>query len=172
MNIKLTIWTATTDGDNCPLTTTVHATSAEACDRVRADLAPSDPLNQTIFMPPKGSIGEAEGLAATWERLFDGSCIIQSHEVDFAEAAADDEYDPQSPTFLAIQRMVGHSLREWWVDIIYRTRAGSLGHFSTGVTAATEQVAREAAEFEYRKKHRGEITDVRITGAPAKGGAS
>jgi len=56
--------------------------------------------------------------------------------------------------------------REHWADFTYRTRSGSLGHLSLSVTATTQEVARELAEFEYRKKHRGEITDVKITTRP------
>ena len=35
---QITIWTATTDGDECPLTTTAHGSEQEMLERVRSDL--------------------------------------------------------------------------------------------------------------------------------------
>lgn len=157
MNIKLTGWTVTTDGDNCPLMTTVHATLAEACKRVRDDLVShyaNGPLGRDVSVPKDAS---SEDLQALWELHVGGACIIQSHEVEFdVPADWESEYDPNSSSAKA-------QSRECWVKLTYRTRAGSLGTWSGAYTAVDDADARAKAEFDFRKKHRGEIEDVRIT---------
>lgn len=64
------LWTATTDGDNCELTTTAHRTREEAEARVRADL-----------WPVEQDAGPVDSLRYAWESAMDGACIIQEHEL-------------------------------------------------------------------------------------------
>lgn len=84
---KVTVWTCTTEGDNCPLTTTVHATEAEAQERVRddlrADCKPSK-LEHLNAMP-------AADLPGAWQDKNDGACIIESHEFATTGALAPSE---------------------------------------------------------------------------------
>jgi len=77
MNIKLKVWTVTTDGDNCPITTTVHVTKAAACRRVRDDLA-----NRFTSAELDAAGDDLERLASMWEVTNDGACAIEEHTVE------------------------------------------------------------------------------------------
>lgn len=73
----LQMWTCTTDGNNCPLTTTVHATEVAAWGRVREDLlADCSPrhLDLVNSMIP-------DQLLELWHRKNDGACMIERHDV-------------------------------------------------------------------------------------------
>lgn len=78
--MKVTIWTATTDGDNCETFTSAHGTPSEAEQRIR------DGLNDYI----DASTLTGEALVEAWEQKFDGACIIRAHEVEIG--LADDEF--------------------------------------------------------------------------------
>lgn len=69
------IWTCTTDGDDCPLTTTVHATREEAEARPRDELAEDCPPRQLAHL--NSLTGDA--LSEAWSNKFDGACIIEEH---------------------------------------------------------------------------------------------
>lgn len=69
------IWTATTDGDNCPLTTTAHPSEAQAQNRVLNDLHASG------IGIPEACMNHTLSLRELWESRMDGACIIQEHEV-------------------------------------------------------------------------------------------
>lgn len=69
-----TIWTCTTDGDNCSLTTTVHANEADAIARVRRDLESSGKFTARCYTD-----GE---IADKWTDLMDGACIIEPHNIE------------------------------------------------------------------------------------------
>lgn len=62
------VWTCTTDGDNCPLTTTVHATREEAEARARGELSDAS------------DILTGDALSESWGAEFDGACIIEEHK--------------------------------------------------------------------------------------------
>lgn len=86
--MTLTIWTRTTDGDNCPLTTTAHASREEAEAAVWADLAPEIARHSADGAPAAPLAGEALRLA--WAATFDGACSIEAH--DIPEARRDDAF--------------------------------------------------------------------------------
>jgi len=69
------IWTATTDGDNCELTTTVHSDQDGAARRVLGDMGIPFALAAVDLRTDLGQI------IATWEKRMDGACLIQEHEV-------------------------------------------------------------------------------------------
>lgn len=71
--MKVTVWTATTEGNNCPVTTTVHATESDALRRVLADLD----------LPPnwRGSATNDQ-VCTAWSEHNDGPCIIEEHAVE------------------------------------------------------------------------------------------
>lgn len=73
-----TIWTCTTDGNNRSVTTTVHATAADAYARVRADLAEDCPAHQLKHLQ---AIADAD-LVPAWEGYCDGACIIEPHNIE------------------------------------------------------------------------------------------
>lgn len=75
---KVIIWTTTTDGDNCPLTTTVHLDEMSACRRVLDDLIYSRK------QWPKDDPPKSELVRKAWGDAMDGSCIIESHEIEIA----------------------------------------------------------------------------------------
>ena len=66
--MKITVWTVTTDGDDCALTTTVHGTLKGALNRVAGD------LDEKEFL----TIDDA---VAAWEQANDGACCIEDHWV-------------------------------------------------------------------------------------------
>lgn len=72
-----TIWFATTDGEDCPLHTTVHWTQAEAEDRVMRDLAEDCP--ETL---------RGTELVEMWELTNNGRCIIEAHEMPQPESSS------------------------------------------------------------------------------------
>lgn len=74
------LWTVTTDGDECPLTTTVHATEASALERVRNDLRADCKAHQRESL----NTMTAEELREAWEAANDGACIIESHDIPAA----------------------------------------------------------------------------------------
>jgi hypothetical protein len=80
----VTVWTCTTEGDNCPLTTTAHASQAEAFERVRDDLRADCPGHQVASLNGMS----ASDMPDEWERKYDGACIIESHEVLVTPSAA------------------------------------------------------------------------------------
>lgn len=75
--MKVTIWTATTDGNDCDLTTTVHATQVEAETRVLGDMGIPYALGGDLR-------GNLQLIRETWEQRMDGACVIQEHEVEIA----------------------------------------------------------------------------------------
>lgn len=73
-----TIWTLATDGDNCPLTISVHTTEADAMESVRGVL--EDDCKNPEILARLETMTAAE-LSAAWEETNDGACIIESHEM-------------------------------------------------------------------------------------------
>ncbi len=71
------VWTCTTDGDNCPLSTTLHATEAEALERVRDDLRADCKPSQLASLEAM----PAADLADAWTDKNDGACIIEEHDL-------------------------------------------------------------------------------------------
>lgn len=72
-----TIWTLTTDGDECPLTTSVHPTEQDAMESVRnvlEDDCKPDVLERLPTMT-------ADELSEVWGEINEGACIIESHAV-------------------------------------------------------------------------------------------
>lgn len=69
------IWTATTEGDNCPITTTVHPSEAQAQNRVLNDLCA---IGVGI---PEAAMNHTPTIVEIWEHRMDGACLIQEHEV-------------------------------------------------------------------------------------------
>ncbi|TAI67594.1 hypothetical protein [Bradyrhizobium sp. Leo170] len=75
----ITIWTCTTEGDNCGTETTVHATQSEAVDYVRASLR--DLLKRKPERLAEIEAATADNIAELWEDVADGPCIIEAHPV-------------------------------------------------------------------------------------------
>lgn len=71
------LWTATTDGHNMDLVTTLHLTKFDAYKRVVADLLDSG----RVLSIPKEEASSEVVLRKLWEATFDGACIIKEHEV-------------------------------------------------------------------------------------------
>lgn len=71
--MKVTVWTLTTDGDNCPIDTRVFATAAEAYAALRAALAEDHDVP---------ALTKDDELSDLWTELNDGACILESHVVD------------------------------------------------------------------------------------------
>jgi hypothetical protein len=86
MKHKVTVWTATTDGDNCPVCTTVHATEKEAWARIREDLIQgwNDERHAAIAAAPD------EELHDMWADDMDGVCMVESQEVEVDIPASDE----------------------------------------------------------------------------------
>lgn len=68
------LWTATTDGDNCELTTTAHLTQRAAARRVLKDMGIPFALAGALQT-------DMEQVRESWESRMDGACIIQEHEL-------------------------------------------------------------------------------------------
>ncbi|MCW2195059.1 hypothetical protein AB7M45_007832 [Bradyrhizobium elkanii] len=75
----ITIWTCTTEGDNCGTETTVHATEAAAVDYVRGSLR--DILKRNPERLAAIEAATAENIAELWEDSVDGPCIIEEQAV-------------------------------------------------------------------------------------------
>jgi hypothetical protein len=75
---RVTVWTLTTEGDNCPVSTTVYASEAEALAILRRDLCadchPSERRNLAALPDDE--------LTDEWSRRFDGPCRVESHEIE------------------------------------------------------------------------------------------
>lgn len=81
MRLKIELWTATTEGDNCPLSTTVHADEASARQRIIDDMT-------RMGRPPLGDVtGNSYALAQAWGNKMDGGCIIERHELKSEQLA-------------------------------------------------------------------------------------
>lgn len=76
--MMITIWTATTDGDNAPLTTTVHAQESHARARVFRDL-----LESGIACGQRER-DDTAALAESWRDQMDGACLIEDHAIEIA----------------------------------------------------------------------------------------
>jgi hypothetical protein len=72
-----TVWTLTTDGDNCALTTSVHPTKDDAAESVRDTLRGDCKPSQLASLEAM----TAEELSEAWGEINDGACIIESHEM-------------------------------------------------------------------------------------------
>lgn len=75
----ITIWTCTTEGDNCGTETTVHATEAAAVDYVRASLR--DILKRWPERLAAVETATADNISELWEHSVDGPCIIEEQSV-------------------------------------------------------------------------------------------
>lgn len=73
--MKVTIWTATTDGEGCDLTTTAHATEDDCRARLLRDLDASG-------RPLMGGEHTTGAIQEFWTEKMDGACIIEAHEVE------------------------------------------------------------------------------------------
>ncbi|WP_050400395.1 hypothetical protein [Bradyrhizobium embrapense] len=94
----ITIWTCTTEGDNCGTETTVHATQGEAVDYVRAALR--DILkNRRPERLAAIAAATAENIKELWEDAVDGPCIIEEQSVTlppFAVAIYETRYGDET----------------------------------------------------------------------------
>ncbi|MGY3482256.1 hypothetical protein ACVW1C_000139 [Bradyrhizobium sp. USDA 4011] len=75
----ITIWTCTTEGDNCGTETTVHATQSEAVEYVRTSLR--DILKRTPERLAAVEAATADNISELWEAAVDGPCIIEEQTV-------------------------------------------------------------------------------------------
>lgn len=71
--MQLTVWTCTTEGDDMPLETTVHATFEEAAEPCR------EALRQMEWLDP---LDTAAQIGDAWAEVFDGACIIREARVE------------------------------------------------------------------------------------------
>ncbi|WP_454629577.1 hypothetical protein [Bradyrhizobium cenepequi] len=75
----ITIWTCTTEGDNCGTETTVHATEGDAVEHVR------DMMRNILKRKPRFAAAiesaTAETIKGVWEDALDGPCIIEAQTV-------------------------------------------------------------------------------------------
>ena len=70
------IWTCTTDGDDMPIETTVHATFESAAEPCRVA------LREMEWESRHGDqIETADQIAAAWDETFGGHCIIVEHDL-------------------------------------------------------------------------------------------
>lgn len=103
----IAVWTATTDGDNCPLHTTVHWTQAEAEARVRNDLSEDCPPLQLASLAALAG----DELMFAWNNRHGGACIIEAHKI--ADSAADRvESETLKNTALALERRSNFQISE------------------------------------------------------------
>jgi hypothetical protein len=70
---KIYVWTCTTGGDNCPISTTVHADLAGALFRVRSDLAKS------LHCAPEDF--SDRNIEDCWKEKMGGVCIIERYVI-------------------------------------------------------------------------------------------
>lgn len=75
--MRIKVWTATTDGNNRPLRTTVHATEDDAIKRVRDDFSVGRSVERLAEI---AAIPDDE-LPMAWTRENYGACIIDDHEL-------------------------------------------------------------------------------------------
>lgn len=70
------IWTCMTEGDDMPPQVSVHRTFEEAAEPCRISLREME--WDSRFGSP---INTADEIAAAWDLVFEGRCIIQEHEL-------------------------------------------------------------------------------------------
>jgi hypothetical protein len=73
-----TVWTLTYDGDNCPITTEVFATEAEAYAQLRKYIQDND---NGKSLPSELAALPNDQLCEIWTEQMDGACMVESHTV-------------------------------------------------------------------------------------------